>query len=149
MIAQVIQTILAPGLMISACGLLLLGTNNKYSIVVGRIRALNDEKRRYLLNSNQISEQHQQRINNINNQLKLFHKRVAIIRNAVVSYTLAVALFVITSFLIAFSINRNSNDIIILLFFLAGMLSVLIGSIFMVIEIFMGYKIVTLEVIND
>ena len=45
-IVEVIQLMLAPGLMISACGLLLLGVNNKYSLVVNRIRLLNDEKRK-------------------------------------------------------------------------------------------------------
>ena len=47
-IIQVIQLMLAPGLMISACGLLLLGMNNKYSLVVNRIRRLNEERRRVL-----------------------------------------------------------------------------------------------------
>jgi len=47
-IVEVIQLMLAPGLMISACGLLLLGVNNKYSLVVNRIRLLNDEKRKIL-----------------------------------------------------------------------------------------------------
>ena len=45
---QIIQLMLAPALMISACGLLLLGINNKYSLVVNRIRLLNEEKRRLL-----------------------------------------------------------------------------------------------------
>ncbi len=48
-IVEVTQLKLAPGLMISACGLLLLGMNNKYSIVVNRIRVLNDEKRKLLV----------------------------------------------------------------------------------------------------
>ena len=41
-IVMLIQGMLAPGLMISACGLLLLGINNKYSLVVNRIRLLNE-----------------------------------------------------------------------------------------------------------
>ena len=45
-IVQLIQGMLAPGLMISGCGLLLLGMNNKYSLVVNRIRLLNEEKRK-------------------------------------------------------------------------------------------------------
>lgn len=43
---DLIQAMLAPGIMISACGLLLLGINNKYSIVVNRIRVLEEEKRK-------------------------------------------------------------------------------------------------------
>jgi len=48
-IVEVIQLMLAPGLMISACGLLLLGINNKYSIVINRIKVLNKEKRKLLV----------------------------------------------------------------------------------------------------
>ena len=44
-IAELIQTMLAPGVMVSACSLMLLVTNNKYSSVVDRIRQLNEEKR--------------------------------------------------------------------------------------------------------
>ena len=47
-IIEVIQLMLAPGIMISACGLLILGINNKYSMVVNRIRLLNEERRRIL-----------------------------------------------------------------------------------------------------
>ncbi|MBK7267803.1 MAG: DUF2721 domain-containing protein [Ignavibacteriales bacterium] len=43
-VASLIQAMLAPGIMISACGLLILGMNNKYSLVVNRIRTLNEEK---------------------------------------------------------------------------------------------------------
>ena len=42
-IVGLIQGMLAPGLMISACGLLLLGMNSKYSLVVNRIRLLNED----------------------------------------------------------------------------------------------------------
>ena len=45
-VTQTIQLILAPGVMINACGLLLLGIGNKFSSVLNRIRILNDEKRR-------------------------------------------------------------------------------------------------------
>ncbi|HEX9739900.1 MAG TPA: DUF2721 domain-containing protein [Ignavibacteriaceae bacterium] len=48
-ITEVIQLMLAPGIMISACGLLLLGMNNKYSLVVNRIRILNEEKEDLLI----------------------------------------------------------------------------------------------------
>ena len=44
---QLIQFMLAPAVMISACGLLLLGINNKYSLVVNRIRLLNEERRKF------------------------------------------------------------------------------------------------------
>jgi hypothetical protein len=44
-----IQFMLAPAVMISACGLLLLGINNRYSSIANRIRLLNEERRRLVL----------------------------------------------------------------------------------------------------
>jgi len=42
---KAIQLMLAPAVMISACGLLLLGINNKHSSITNRIRLLNEERR--------------------------------------------------------------------------------------------------------
>jgi hypothetical protein len=43
---EIIKLMLAPGVMVNSCGLFLLGMNNKYSVVVGRIRNLDEEKRK-------------------------------------------------------------------------------------------------------
>lgn len=50
-IVEVIQLMLAPGLIISTRGLLIIGMNIKYSIVVNWIRLLNYEKRKVLMRS--------------------------------------------------------------------------------------------------
>src|SRR3972149_7003439 len=101
-IVEVIQLMLAPGLMISACGLLLLGMNNKYSLVVNRIRILNEEKRRFVNKAAEkdFSYEENVRLESISRQLSALTYRVMLVRNAVFSYTIAVALFVITSLLI-------------------------------------------------
>lgn len=94
-VVELIQSMLAPGIMISACGLLLLGTNNKYSLVVNRIRMLDEEKRKMTWGRNieSLSADEQKRFDNIHEQLQLFHRRVRFIRHAVLSYTVAVALY--------------------------------------------------------
>lgn len=140
---------LAPGLMISACGLLLLTTNNKYSFVVDRIRLLNEEKRQILWGKNEkeISPEEKLRLQNVMEQLQLFFRRIGFIRNAVLSYTVAVVLFIITSILIGLTyIFTYDLSGIALLTFLFGMLSVLIGSIYMAREIVWGYRIVEIEI---
>ena len=78
---------LAPGLMISACALLLLGMNNKYSLVVNRIRTLNIEFRG-------LQNEHKERRDSILIQLPLLIQRMKIIRNAVLLYTIAIAFFI-------------------------------------------------------
>lgn len=144
---------LAPGLMISACGLLLLGMNNKYSLVVNRIRLLNEERRRVLrrMDESEFSYQENVRLESISKQLEKLTYRVKLVRNAVLFYTIAVALFVITSLLIGFGylfeITRLNSFITTL--FLLGMVSVLCGVIFAAYETYKGYEIVKFEVESE
>jgi hypothetical protein len=152
-IVQIIQLMLAPGLMISACGLLLLGMNNKYSLVVNRIRLLNEERRRVLrrMDESEFSYQENVRLESISKQLEKLTYRVKLVRNAVLFYTIAVALFVITSLLIGFGylfeITRLNSFITTL--FLLGMVSVLCGVIFAAYETYKGYEIVKYEVESE
>ena len=152
-IVQIIQLMLAPGIMISACGLLLLGMNNKYSLVVNRIRILNEERRRALhkLGEKEFTLQENVRFESITKQLERLTYRVGLVRNAVLSYTIAVALFVITSLLIGFSylfdITRMNSFITGI--FLLGMVSVLVGVSFAAYETYKGYAIVKYEVESE
>ena len=152
-IVEVIQLMLAPGLMISACGLLLLAMNNKYSLVVNRIRLLNEEKRRFIakVSGNEFNYEETIRLESISLQVKKLAFRARLVRNAVLSYTIAVALFVITSLLIGFKFIFDMERLgsIITTLFLIGMLSVLTGVIFAAYETIKGYEIVQLEVKVD
>jgi hypothetical protein len=150
-IVEIIQLMLAPGIMISACGLLLLGMNNKYSLVVNRIRLLNEERRGVVRKTSEVEDfdyQETQRLESISMQISSLVFRVKLVRNAVLAYTTAVALFVITSLLIGFGflleITRLNSFITIL--FLLGMISVFCGVVFAAYETFKGYEIVNFEV---
>lgn len=144
---QLIQGMLAPGLMISACGLLLLGMNNKYSLVVGRIRLLNEEKRK-IFHQEKIEEDDSSRLNNLELQISHLIGRISLVRNAVFSYSLAVALFIVSSVLIGVTINTRTNafDWLIVSFFYAGMFAVFVGIVFAGIEVWKGYRIVKIEI---
>ncbi len=148
-IVAIIQSMLAPGIMISACGLLLLGMNNKYSIVVNRIRLLDDEKRKLksVTGAPQQNPTSEGRLMSITMQLEKFAYRVKLVRNAVLSYSLAVAFFIISSLLIGlnFAITGVNIYIMVVILFLTGMLSVLIGVIFAAMEVIKGYEIVRIE----
>ena len=151
-IIQVIQLMLAPGIMISACGLLLLGMNNKYSLIVNRIRLLNEERRKVLKNAGdrQFSYEENVRLESISLQLEKLTLRVKLVRNAVLSYTIAVALFVITSLLIGIEYFALLNlNVLITIIFLIGMMSVLAGVLFAAYETKEGYNIIQLEVKID
>lgn len=152
-IVQIIQLMLAPGLMISACGLLLLGMNNKYSLVVNRIRILNEERRRALhkMGENEFTLQENVRFESITKQLERLTFRVRLVRNAVLSYTIAVALFVLTSLLIGigYLLDITKLNSSITIFFLLGMTSVLVGVLFAAFETYKGYEIVKYEVESE
>ncbi|MBE0551355.1 MAG: DUF2721 domain-containing protein [Ignavibacterium sp.] len=145
---------LAPGIMISACGLLLLGMNNKYSLVVNRIRLLNEERRKAIhktTDDKNFNYQETQRLESISMQISKLVYRVGLVRNAVLAYTVAVALFVLTSlsigFAFLFDITRINSVVTVL--FLLGMVSVLCGVIFAAYETYKGYEIVNFEVKID
>lgn len=152
-VVEIIQLMLAPGLMISACGLLILGMNNKYSLVVNRIRLLNEERRRVLNKAAQsdFNLEENVRLASISKQLDHLTYRVKLVRNAVFSYTIAVALFVITSLFIGiqYFTDKGSLTFVVTILFLCGMISVLTGVIFAAIETMKGYQIIQLEVKID
>ena len=133
-IINLIQAMLAPGIMISACGLLILGMNNKYSLVVNRIRLLDDEKRKMkaIISERNYTNIEHSRTHSINIQLLKFNFRLKLVRNAVVSYSLAVAMFIIASLFIGLKMafENQKLEVIVVLFFLTGMLLVLAGVLF-------------------
>ncbi|MFP4060921.1 MAG: DUF2721 domain-containing protein [Bacteroidota bacterium] len=149
-IVDLIQAMLAPGIMISACGLLLLGMNNKYSLVVNRIRLLDDEKRK-LKGTYTKSIVEENRFNSIQLQLIKFGYRIKMVRNAVISYSLAVGFFIMTCLAIGlrFSLEDKGGAAFALILFLAGMISVFFGVLFAVIEVIKGYEIVQIEIKQD
>jgi len=152
-IVEVIQLMLAPGIMISACGLLILGINNKYSLVVNRIRLLNEERRRILakLGDKSVNLEENVRLESISQQITALRFRVKLVRNTVLCYTIAVALFVITSLLIGFEYYSGSQELtfVVTSIFLLGMVSVLLGVTFGAYETIKGYLIIQLEVKID
>lgn len=152
-VTQVIQLMLAPAVMINACGLLLLGINNKYSLVVNRIRLLNEEKRRLKLRAGErdFTVDENVRLESIARQLTRLVTRVRLVRNSVMCYTGAVALFVLTSLMIAFDFFNPALQIknYIIGSFLIGMLMVISGVAFAFVETKKGYDIVLFEVSAD
>ncbi len=141
-----IQIMLAPGLMISACGLLLLGMNNKYSLVVNRIRLLNEERRKFKYEKESIKNL-KKRHKSIDLQIEKLYHRMVLVRNAVFSYSLAVAFFIVSSLLIGFNKISTPSDLnwLVIIIFLIGMVFVFAGIIFAAIEVWRGYQIVKIE----
>ena len=149
-VIQAIQLILAPGVMISACGLLLLGINNKFTSVLNRIRILTEEKRKIIHNAaeREILTHEIQRSESITRQVAGLLVRAQLIRNSVFCYLCAVGLFVITSLLIGadYFVPMLQLHYLILGTFLGGMVVVFVGVIFGVLDTTKGFNIVKFEV---
>ncbi len=149
-----IQSMLAPALGISAVGLLLLGLNNRYSIIINRIRLLNEERRKYL----RYLQQHDHleyadniRFMSISKQSGELLTRSRLVRNAILSMQTAIALFVLTSVVIGLNlfIAADVMKVVPLWIFVGGMVSVLLGIMFAGREVQRSYTIVLLEVKAD
>lgn len=150
---DLIQQMLAPGLMISACGLLLLGVNNKQVAAQGRIRALDEEKRTLIRTSRKepLDDILHGRLINVEHQLKTYGQRIIMFRNSVFSFTVSVALFVAASLAIGLQ-QLGKMDVfstIALIAFLLGMLTTLAGAVFAAIEVWFAYRVITRELHHD
>ena len=149
-VVNIIQAMLAPGLMISACGLLILGMNNKYSMVVNRIRLLSEERRRITVLSEKIANGGPagSRRESIGEQLKKSRVRLKLVRNAVFCYSLSVAFFIFSSLFIGLRLLVASQLVegLILIFFTVGVITVLCGVAFAAREVWHGYRIIEIEI---
>lgn len=147
---SIIQLMLAPAVMINACGLLLLGMNNRYSLVANRIRLLNEEKRRLLLKIGEkpLTTDDNVRLASIAKQIDALVYRVKLVRNSVLSLASAVAIFVLTSILLGIStiLSIDKLNYFIIISFLLGMVLVLVSAFYAGLESKKGYDIIKFEV---
>ncbi|MBN1187586.1 MAG: DUF2721 domain-containing protein [Bacteroidales bacterium] len=148
-IVEIIQSMLAPGIMISACGLLVLGINNKYSVVINRVRLLESE-RRILRDTVGLTDIDKKRLASITSQLDKLSLRLQHIRNTVISYSIAIALFILSCLSIGmqFVVNATVFSSVSLILFLSGMISVFVGVVYAVQEAVEGYRVVKIELDN-
>ncbi len=148
---KTIQLMLAPAVMISACGLLLLGINNKYSSITNRLRILNEEKRRHhnKLNSDtELDYFETTRLQSISRQLDDLLCRLKLVRNVILFYVFGIFLFIFTSLLIGIDIflSTKITDYFALTTFILGLISVGIGLVYSLTETLKGYKIIEVEI---
>jgi hypothetical protein len=145
---------LAPGLGISAVGLLLLGMSNRYGSIIVRIRALNNEKRGFLkllAEGKTLEYADSIRYQSVVRQTESLLERTRFVRNGILSMQTGIALFVLTSLCIGLSVFVESRALqsVSLLAFLAGMTGVLVGIVFAGLDVSRSFRVVELEVHAD
>ncbi len=148
-VAQAINGMLAPAIMISAAALMILALQAKYSQLIDRLRALNDN-RRSLRNAPNAS---QQRMSNVVDQIEIILQRARLIRNSIASLYFAIALFVLSSILIGLrlilaEVSFSASFIVgtSLVLFMIGMVFVLSGVLYAFHDITRAFVVARIEV---
>lgn len=152
-IIQAIQLIIAPAVMINACGLLLLGISNRYTVILTRVRTLNEEKRRIVarLGDREATSDDTIRLESIARQIDRLLVRAVYARNAVLSYLGGVGLFVLTSLLIGADFFSGVLELrhAILTAFLAGIVAMMAGVIYGILDTRKAYEVIRYDVMVD
>jgi len=148
---QAIQAILAPAIMVSASGLLLLGLLNRYTVIMSRIRALNEERRRLVRSTTPPAEAlpvEITRLASVIRQLDDLVDRVRLMRNAVMCQVVAVGCFVLSSLLIGLRVAGPEWLKLVhpLPVFVTGMAVLFAGVVFEGTDVLRAYRTIRFEV---
>jgi hypothetical protein len=146
-VSQIIGQVLAPTIMISACGLMLLGLQNKYSNIIDRIRVLNEERRK--LRGMSLDEIKRKRRDSIEKQIPRLLDRAKLEKNAILYMYIGVLFFVLTSVFIGIDILSRTYvnfEALTSTLFMIGLACVFIAAVNAYLEIRKAYDIVLIEV---
>jgi hypothetical protein len=141
---DLINSMLLPGILIISAAILLFSTNSKYSIIVNRIRVLKEEKGRLISGK----EKNETQMSNVELQLHHLIQRISMVRITIVSYSASMVFFIVSCVLISIRLQPSIDAYYFLTisFIFAGLLGIVNGVVFSVIEMFKGYRIVRLEI---
>jgi small-conductance mechanosensitive channel len=140
-ISQLIVQMVSPAVMVSACGLMLLGLGNKYARVVDRIRVFAAEVRALRKLAPQATEADRQRLRILEVQIPDLFRRGKLLRNALLYFYMAIASFVVCSFLIPLTKSWPP-----LALFAIGMACVLVAVVLAWRETLLSFRLINLEV---
>lgn len=146
-IAQTIQLIIAPVVMITACMLFQNGVLVRYTSIGQRIRSLTHEQFE-LLRASQGDDFDLERLEEIDRQLPLLTRRHRLIQKAVLLAYGAIAILILTMFAIALSVAFNAGiiSILALMLFLAGTGVLFIAILLTSLEIRISHRALCYEV---
>lgn len=137
---QLVTTMIAPAVMISCCGLLLLSLSNKLGRIIDRIRELNAEDRRSDPDENPI------RRGSIYAQIDQLVRRAELLKQCCGLLFLAVTFFVLTSLAIGLTNLAFAFEYIMIVAFVAGLLLVVWVSVLAYWEMYISHQTVLEEI---
>ena len=134
-----VQAMVTPAVMISACGLLLLALTNRLARIVDRIRSLNAE-----LRASDPEEDPMRRLS-IRNQFDPLMRRAVYVRDSCGLLILAVTLFVLTSLCVGLSHFGSVFEVLVVVLFVAGLLIVAWAGVLAWLEMRLSHRVITEE----
>ena len=146
-ITKFITDMLTPVVMLSDCGLFLLGLQNKYSNIINAIRQLDEEKRELKL-EDELNKFQQRRLKSIEKQVIQLLRRARLNKNSILNIYSGMIFFMLTSLSIALKDLGwlLKSEIVSLILFLVGTAFVFTGTLFAYLEVRISYRVVQLEV---
>lgn len=147
-VAQTIQLIIAPVVLITACAIIQGGILGRYMYLGQRMRLLAQE-RLELLHSNKMEDSfYRERVQEIDSQIPLLIRRHRLLQNGVTLVYSAILIFLISMFAIALSVASNFGELatFALVLFLTGTGILLVGVIAAIKEIRMSHQAICYEI---
>jgi Flp pilus assembly protein TadB len=136
---KTIEVIVAPAVMVTACGILLTGMLAHYSAINERLRALTTERLDLALVTP--PEDHgaraRERLTEIDHQVPMLISRHQQVHHAILLLNTAVVTLILSMFVIAAAALANSGAVgtVSLVVFLGGVTALLVGVGFMAVEV--------------
>jgi hypothetical protein len=146
--ARIIQTIIAPTVLITACAIILNGIIGQYNTIGGRLSSLAHERLDLLQKKAFKDFLGRERLQEIDIQLPTLGHRYRLLQYAAMVIHTSMMIFLLTMVAIAFSVSLNSqwfaSSAVMLFFF--GILILILGLVLIAIEIRISHKAVCYEV---
>ena len=146
---NIIQQLLAPVLMISACGLLCLGQFARYTAILNRLRAFNAERFALLQKIRHVEggdrKLLEKRLEGLHTQADRVLRHAAVIRYALLSLSACIVFMVVTSLLIGLERLVPAASTIAVVTFVIGLVCVLAGMLAVIAEVSVSLNLVRFE----
>jgi hypothetical protein len=147
-VAQTIQLIIAPVVLITACAIIQGSILGRFMYVGQRLRSLANERLDLLHTGKMEDAFFLERVQEIDRQIPLLKHRHRLLQRALLLTYSAITVFLISMFAIALSVASNAGIIAVsaLICFLLGTCLLLVGVIFAGQEIRMSHRAICYEV---
>lgn len=147
-VAQTIQLIIAPVVLITACALIQNAILGRYAAIGQDMRSLTLERLQLLRSDEAKDLYYQERMQEIDRQIPLLTRRHRLLQNTVLVVYGSISIFLINMFAIALTVAIGSDAAatFALLLFLLGTGVLLLGVFLTTIEVQMSHRAICYEV---